>query len=62
MGWSYRTKRKKSSGFRTSISAKGLNVSYTINLGIAKVNVPLIGKRKKTRITAAGGGLFSKFF
>lgn len=62
MGWSYRTKRSKKSGFQVSLSSRGLNVSYTVNLGIAKVNIPLIGKRKKTRFTLAGSGFLSKFF
>lgn len=64
MGWSYRAKRPKAnkSGFNVSASKRGLNVSYTANLGIAKVNVPIIGRRKKTRVTAKGSGLFSKFF
>lgn len=64
MGWSYRAKRAKSgkSGMNVSASKRGLNVSYTLDLGIAKFNVPIIGKRKKRRLTAKGSGLFSKFF
>lgn len=64
MGWSYRAKKPKKgkSGMNVSASKRGLNVSYTMNLGIAKVNVPIIGKRKKTRVTAKGSGLFSRFF
>ncbi len=62
MGWTYRAKRAKKSGLNVSASGKGLNVSYTVNLGIAKVNIPIIGKRKKKRVTAKGSGLFSKFF
>jgi len=64
MGWSYRAKRAKAgkSGFNASLSKKGVNVSYTANLGIAKVNIPIIGKRRKTRVTAKGSGLFTKFF
>jgi len=64
MGFSYRAKRAKAgkSGTNLSFSKKGANLSYTANLGIAKVNIPIIGKRKKTRVTAKGSGLFSKFF
>jgi hypothetical protein len=62
MGFSYRAKRAKKSGLNVSASKRGLNVSYTVNLGLAKVNIPIIGKRKKKRVTLKGGGLFSKFF
>lgn len=62
MGWTYRAKRAKKTGLNVSASGKGLNVSYTLNLGLAKVNIPIIGKRKKKRVTLKGGGLFSKFF
>lgn len=62
MGWTYRAKRAKKSGFNVSASKKGMNVSYTVNLGLAKVNIPIIGKRRKKRVTIKGSGLFSKFF
>lgn len=62
MGWTYRVKKAKSSGLNLSLSRGGVNASYTLNLGLAKVNVPLIGKRKKSRVTFKGSGLFSKFF
>lgn len=64
MGWSYRAKRPKAgkSGLNASASKRGLNLSYTVNLGLAKVNIPIIGKRKKKRVTLKGSGLFSKFF
>lgn len=62
MGWSYRAKRAKKSGLNVSASGKGLNVSYTLDVGLAKINIPIIGKRRKKRVTAKGSGLFSKFF
>lgn len=62
MGWTYRAKRAKKSGFNVSLSKRGMNVSYTVNLGLAKVNIPIIGKRRKKRVTLKGSGLFSKFF
>lgn len=62
MGWTYRAKRAKKSGLNVSASKRSLNVSYTINLGIAKLNVPIIGKRRKKRVTLKGSGIFSKFF
>jgi hypothetical protein len=62
MGFTYRAKRAKNSGFNISASKRGMNVSYTMNLGLAKVNIPIIGKRKKKRLTLKGSGLFSKFF
>lgn len=62
MGWTYRVKRAKKSGFNVSASKRGMNVSYTVNLGLAKVNIPIIGKRRKKRVTLKGSGLFSKFF
>lgn len=61
MGWTYRAKRAKKSGFNVSASKSGLNVSYTMNLGIAKVNIPIFGKRRKKRVTLKGSGFFTKF-
>lgn len=62
MGWTYKAKEKKNSGFNSSYSKRGLNVSYTMDFGFCKVNTPLIGKRRKKRVTAKGSGLFSRFF
>ena len=62
MGWSYRAKRAKKSGLNVSASKRGLNISYTLNLGFFKVNVPIISRRRKARVTAAGSGLFQKWF
>ena len=62
MGWSYRAKRAKQSGLNVSCSTRGLNVSYTLDLGFFKVNIPFIGRRKKTRVTAKGSGLFQRWF
>ena len=33
-----------------------------MGMGFAKVNIPLIGKRRKKRVTYKGSGLFSRFF
>lgn len=63
MGWTYRLKRAKKgkSGLNASISKRGLNVSYSLNLGLAKINIPIIGKRRKKRITLKGSGIFQRY-
>jgi hypothetical protein len=62
MGFSYRAARAKKSGLNVSASKNGLNISYTLDIGLAKINIPIMGRRKKTRVTAKGSGLFSMFF
>ena len=51
---------KKGSHLNWSVSHRGLNLSATIDLGIAKWNVPIIGTKikRKSRITLKGSGLF----
>jgi len=44
-----------------STSKNGLNVSYTLDVGFGKINIPLLGKRKKLRWTNKGSGLFSQY-
>ena len=61
-GWSYRAKRAKKSGLNASLSKQGVNLSYTLNLGLFKVNIPLMGRRKKTRLTQKGSGIFQEWF
>ncbi len=62
MGLSYRMKQARKSGLNVSASKSGLNVSYTVDLGFGKVNIPLLGKRRKKRLTLKGSGLFSHHF
>lgn len=57
MGFSYRAKKVKNSGLNVSTSKDGLNVSYTVNLGFIKFNVPIIGKFKKVRASASSNGM-----
>lgn len=61
MGFSYRIQKARKSGLNVSASRDGLNVSYTLDVGFGKINIPLLGKRKKTRLTAKGSGLFSHY-
>ncbi len=62
MGFRYVGNRnnRKGSHFNWSVSKRGLNASYTLDLGIAKWNIPLIGTRvkRKSRLTLKGSGLF----
>jgi hypothetical protein len=55
-------KQARKSGLNVSASKSGLNVSYTVDLGFGKVNIPLLGKRRKKRLTLKGSGLFSHHF
>ena len=61
MGFSYRVLKAYKNGLNVSTSKKGLNVSYTLDVGFGKINIPLLGKRKKLRSTNKGSGLFSQY-
>ena len=61
MGFSYRVLKAYKNGLNVSTSKKGLNVSYTLDVGFDKINIPLLGKRKKLRWTNKGSGLFSQY-
>ena len=61
MGLSYRVLKAYKNGLNVSTSKKGLNVSYTLDVGFDKINIPLLGKRKKLRWTNKGSGLFSQY-
>ena len=61
MGFSYRVLRAYKNGLNVSTSKNGLNVSYTLDVGFSKINIPLLGKRKKLRRTNKGSGLFSQY-
>ena len=51
MGFSYRVLKAYKNDLNVSTSKNGLNVSYTLDVGFDKINVPLLGKRKKLRWT-----------
>ena len=61
MGFSYRVLKAYKNGLNVSTSKKGLNVSYTLDVGFGEINIPLLGKRKKLRWTNKGSGLFSQY-
>lgn len=61
MGFSYRVLKAYKNGLNVSTSKKGLNVSYTLDVGFGKINIPLLGKRKKLCWTNKGSGLFSQY-
>ena len=61
MGFSYRVQKAHKNGLNVSTSKNGLNVSYTLEVGFGKINIPLLGKRKKLRWTKKGSGLFSQY-
>ena len=61
MGFSYRDQKAHKNGLNVSTSKNGLNVSYTLDVGFGKINIPLLGKRKKKRWTNKGSGLFSQY-
>lgn len=46
MGFSYRVLRAYKNGLNVSTSKKGLNVSYTLDVGFGKINIPLLGAQK----------------
>ena len=60
MGISYRVLKAYKNGLNVSTSKKGLNVSYTLDVGFGKINIPLLGKRKKLSWNNKGSGLFSQ--
>ena len=60
MGFSYRVLKAYKNGLNVSTSKKRLNVSYTLDVGFGKINIPLLGKRKKLSWTTKGSGLFSQ--
>ena len=61
MGFSYRVLKAYRNGLNVSTSKNGLNISYTLDVGFGKINVPLLGKSKKLRWTNKGSGLFSQY-
>ena len=61
MGFSYRVLRTYKNGWNVSKSKNGLNVSYTLDVGFGKINIPLLGKRKILRWTNKGSGFFSQY-
>ena len=61
MGFSYRVLKAYKNGLNVSTSKKRQNVSYTLNVGFGKINIQLLGKRKKLRWTNKGSGLFSQY-
>ena len=44
-----------------STSKNVLNVSYTFHVDFGKINIPLLGKRKKSLWTNKGSRLFSHY-
>ena len=42
MGFSYRFLKAYKNGLNVSTSKKGLNVSYTLDVGFGKINIPLL--------------------
>jgi len=61
MGWRYYGNKnyKKGGGFNWSISKRGLNSSWTFDFGLFKWNLPLFtSKKRKSRVTLKGSGLF----
>ena len=62
MGWRYVGNKnyKKGGGFNWTASQRGLNASYTLDLGLFKWNIPLLGShvKRKSRVTMKGSGLF----
>ena len=61
MGLSYSVQKAHKNGLNVSTSKNGLNVSYTLDVGFGKINIPLLGKHKKVRWTNKGSGLFSQY-
>jgi hypothetical protein len=51
---------KRGSHLNWSGSKRGLNTSYTLDLGFAKWNIPIIGTsvKRKSRVTLKGSGVF----
>ena len=62
MGIIFRNSKGRKKGWNFSISSKGVNLSGTIDLGLAKINIPLIGRRKKKLTTIKGSGIFKKYW
>ena len=46
MGFSYRVLKAYKNGLNVRTSKNGLNVSYTLDVGFGKINIPLLEKRK----------------
>ena len=61
MGFSYRVLKAYKNGLNASTSKNGLDVSYTLDEGLGKINIPLLGKRKKLCWTNKGSGFFSQY-
>ena len=51
MGFSYRVLKAYKNGLNVSTSKNELDVSYTLDVGFGRINIPLLGKRKKLRWT-----------
>lgn len=62
MGLIYRAPRKGKHPTNFSLSSKGANLSYTFDLGFMKLNIPVLGRRKKVLTTLKGSGLFRKYW
>ena len=61
MGFSYRVLKAYKNGLNVSTHKNGLNVSYTLDVGFGKINIPLLGKRKKLCWTNKGSGFFYQY-
>ena len=61
MEFSYRVLKAHKNGLNVSTSKNGLNVSYTLDVGFGKINIPLLGKRKKLRWANKGSGFVSQY-
>ena len=61
MGFSYRVLKAYKNGLNVSTSKNGLDVSYTLDVGFGKINIPLLGKSKNLCWTNKGSGLFSQY-
>ena len=61
MRFAYRVLKAYKNGLNVSTYKNGVNVSYTLDVGFGKINIPLLGKRKKLPWTNNGSELFSQY-
>ena len=61
MRFAYRVLKAYKNGLNVSTSKNGLDVSYTLDVGFGKINIPLLGKLKKLCWTNKGSGFFSQY-
>ena len=61
MRFSYRVLKTYKNVLNVSTSKNGLDVSYTLDVGFGKINIPLLGKRKKLRWTNKGSWFVSQY-